>query len=156
MLQNYPYCSTDYAMRCLTYAGDLCETKSYRHLSLWRAQNEESGMIRENCVSTFMYTGLDDTMGDTCLEVATFHDLLFPPNEKTGYLRQVLDCQGRCCRSRTYFEPLYPTRVTPPNGNACVRSPDSVTLLCRWSTCRACESFDSESAGTFWTRIRTL
>jgi hypothetical protein len=25
-------------------------------------------------------------MGDTCLEVATFHDLLFPP-EKTGYLR---------------------------------------------------------------------
>jgi hypothetical protein len=85
-----PILQYDYAMRCLTYAGDFCaKRKVSAPVAVAWYKMKESGMIpRENCVSTFMYIlGLDDTMGDTCLEVATFHDLLFQPNEKTGYLR---------------------------------------------------------------------
>lgn len=85
-----PILQYDYAMRCLTYAGDFCaKRKLSAPVAVAWHKMKESGMIpRENCVSTFMYIlGLDDTMSDTCLEVATFHDLLFPPNEKTGYLR---------------------------------------------------------------------
>jgi hypothetical protein len=105
-----PILQYDYAMRCLTYAGDFCaKRKLSAPVAVAWHKMKESGMIpRENCVSTFMYTGLDDTMGDTCLEVATFHDLLFPP-EKTGYLRQVLDCQGDTAEAERILTTI-PTR----------------------------------------------
>lgn len=80
----------DYAMRCLTYTGDKCaKGKSSAPVLVAWHKMQESGMVpRENCVSAYMYVlGLSEDDRDTCLEVATFHDLLYAPNEKTITLR---------------------------------------------------------------------
>jgi hypothetical protein len=108
----------DYAMRCLTYTGDVCAKEKLAGpvVVAWH-KLKESGMIpRENCVSTFMYIlGLDDNVRaqDTCLEVATFHDLLFPPNEKTGSLRiKMLIAKGDAAGAERILSSL------PDKGNA--------------------------------------
>ena len=95
----------DYALRCITYIGDFCakERTSLPIVVAWYKM-KLCGMIpKENCISTFMYVlsinaeggkcgnhsaeKLNSITNDVLMEVATSHDLLFPPNEKTVTLR---------------------------------------------------------------------
>jgi hypothetical protein len=50
---------------------------------------KECGMLpRENGLSTYMYAlSLDEAFADVSAEVASLHDLLYEPNEKTITLR---------------------------------------------------------------------
>jgi pentatricopeptide repeat protein len=77
------------AMRTLTYMGFHCaKQRTPTPLIVAWYKLKEAGMIpRENCISTYMYVlSLQDTSSSTG-EVATFHDLLYEPNEKTITLR---------------------------------------------------------------------
>jgi hypothetical protein len=80
----------NYAVRSLVYLGDFC-AKRQRATGIrvaWEKMKESGVMPRENAISTYMYVlGTDDTCSDTLIEVAAFHDLLFPANEKTTTLR---------------------------------------------------------------------
>lgn len=80
----------DYALRVLTYVGDLCaKQQTPAPLTIaWRKVLESGMSPRENSISTYMYAlSLDDSMSNLCGQAATFHDLLFKPNEKTVALR---------------------------------------------------------------------
>jgi hypothetical protein len=80
----------NYVVRCLVYLGDFCAKRKRAPGILvgWEKMKESGIMPRENAISTYMYIlGTDDTCSDTLIEVATFHDILFPPNEKTITLR---------------------------------------------------------------------
>jgi hypothetical protein len=80
----------DFAMRCLVYIGDHCaKRKDPRPVFVAWEKIKEIGLVpRENCISTFMYAlSLDESLNDSLVEVATFHDLFFSPNEKTVTLR---------------------------------------------------------------------
>eukprot|EP00980_Cylindrotheca_fusiformis_P017892 scaffold5682_cov140-Cylindrotheca_fusiformis.AAC.3 len=79
-----------YVTRCLVYLGDFCaKQKRAAGIRVAWEKMKESGMLpRENAISTYMYIlGIDDVYSDALVEVATFHDSLFPPNEKTITLR---------------------------------------------------------------------
>lgn len=80
----------DYAVRCITYAADFCAKRQTAAPAVvaWH-KLKESGMIpRENCVSTYMYVlSLSQQDLQVCLQVATFHDVIYTPNEKTMTLR---------------------------------------------------------------------
>lgn len=80
----------NYVMRCLVYLGDFC-AKQKRAPGIrvaWEKMKESGILPRENAISTYMYIlGTDDSCHDALVEVATFHDVLFPPNEKTTTLR---------------------------------------------------------------------
>lgn len=84
-LAEYEYCN-----RCLTYLGDYCARQQAPQplLAAWY-KIKECGMIpRENGLSTYMYAmSLDKTLADSSAEVASLHDLLYDPNEKTVTLR---------------------------------------------------------------------
>ena len=77
------------AMRTLTYLGDHCAKKrSPTPLFVaWQKLNEAGMVPRENCISTFMYALSLSNTTDITAQVATFHDLFYPPNEKTITLR---------------------------------------------------------------------
>lgn len=80
----------DYIMRCLVYMGDHCARRqTFLGICVaWQKLKEAGIMPRENAISTYMYIlGQDETCSDTLMEVATFHDMLFEPNEKTTTLR---------------------------------------------------------------------
>ena len=80
----------DYLTRCLSYTGDVSAKKqsSQPVMVTWHKMKECGLIPRENTVSTYMYVlGLSSDAEKACLEVATFHDLLFDPNEKTVTLR---------------------------------------------------------------------
>jgi hypothetical protein len=80
----------DFAMRCLVYMGDTCaKQRNGQPIAVVWHKMKESGMIpRENCISTYMYVlSMDESCSEALLEVATFHDLLYSPNEKTISLR---------------------------------------------------------------------
>jgi pentatricopeptide repeat protein len=77
----------EYCTRCLSYMGDRCaKMKSTEPALVAWYKLRESGIVpRERFVSTYMYVFAD--LVDDCAQVATYHDLLFEPNEKTVYLR---------------------------------------------------------------------
>jgi pentatricopeptide repeat protein len=80
----------EHLTRCLSYAGDIsARTQSPASTSVAWYKVKECGLIpRENTVSTYMYAlSLSEESAESCLEVATIHDLLFDPNEKTTTLR---------------------------------------------------------------------
>lgn len=80
----------DYAMKVLAYIGDFCAKKQEpRPLAIaWRKLMESGVSPRENTISTYMYAlSLDESTSQMCGQAATFHDLLFEPNEKTIALR---------------------------------------------------------------------
>jgi hypothetical protein len=80
----------EFSMRCLVYMGDHCaKRQSARPIAVAWQKMKESGMIpRENCISTYMYVlSMEDVCSEDVVEVANFHDLFFPPNEKTITLR---------------------------------------------------------------------
>lgn len=80
----------DYAMKILAYIGDFCAKKQDpRPLTIaWRKLMESGVSPRENTISTYMYAlSLDESTSQMCGQAATFHDLLFEPNEKTIALR---------------------------------------------------------------------
>ena len=76
--------------RCLTYMGDRgAKTRNPQSLAIAWSKIKESGIVlRETSLSTYMYVlSLDQAFRDDCLEVASFHDILFEPSEKTISLR---------------------------------------------------------------------
>lgn len=77
------------AMRTLTYLGDHCaKTRTPTPLIVaWQKLNEAGMVPRENCISTYMYALSLSNTTDITTQVATFHDLFYPPNEKTITLR---------------------------------------------------------------------
>ena len=82
----------DYLTRCLTYIGDVSAKKqsSFPVVVAWSKLQEAGITPRENCVSTYMYVlslGTDKRSLQDSFQVATFHDHLFEPNEKTITLR---------------------------------------------------------------------
>ena len=80
----------DYAMKTLAYIGDFCAKRQEPHpvAIAWRKLLESGVFPRENTVSTYMYAlSLDESTSQMCGQAATFHDLLFEPNEKTIALR---------------------------------------------------------------------
>jgi hypothetical protein len=80
----------DFATRCLVYMGDFCaKRQNPRPIAVAWHKMKEAGMIpRENGITTFMYVLSQDTFCSEALdEVATFHDILYPPNEKSITLR---------------------------------------------------------------------
>jgi pentatricopeptide repeat protein len=82
---QYEYCA-----RCLTYLGDLsAKRKSSEAVRVaWRKILEMGMAPRENCVSTYMFAlSLASDTIDWTFDVASFHDRLFEPNEKTTSLR---------------------------------------------------------------------
>lgn len=82
---QYEYCA-----RCLTYLGDLsAKRKSSEAVRVaWRKVLEMGMAPRENCVSTYMFAlSLASDTSDMTFDVASFHDRLFEPNEKTTCLR---------------------------------------------------------------------
>lgn len=90
--EKYGWNSKQYAfaMRCLVYMGDFCaKRQNPRPIAVAWYKMKEAGMIpRENGVTTFMYVlSQDDSCSEALVEVATFHDLLYPPNEKSITLR---------------------------------------------------------------------
>jgi hypothetical protein len=124
----------DYAVRCFTYMGDFCaknQTTTTRGggggggnpiVVAWH-KLKECGMIpKENCISTYMYVlslkdedkhaNNDDddnnnSASSVLMEVATFHDLLFPPNEKTVTLRiKSLIAQGNVQEAEAILQSL--------------------------------------------------
>lgn len=90
----------DYLLRCLAYMGDHCAKaqKVLPAMVAWSKLRETGIQPRERLVSTYLYvlsSGSDPPV-DTVVEAATFHDLLFAPNEKTAYLRiKFLVLQGQ-------------------------------------------------------------
>ena len=109
----------EYAMRCLTYVGDHCakQDTSLPIIVAWYKLKYCGMIVKENCISTYMYvlsivnnnttnntntttasstsSTTNDVVDDAIsaltdlvlMEVATAHDLLYPPNEKTVTLR---------------------------------------------------------------------
>ena len=80
----------DFAMRCLVYMGDFCaKRQNPKPIAVAWHKMKEAGMIpRENGITTFMYVlSQDDFCSEALDEVATFHDILYPPNEKSITLR---------------------------------------------------------------------
>jgi hypothetical protein len=80
----------DYAMKVLSYMGDFCaKRQDPTPLTIaWRKLLEGGMVPRENSISTYMYAlSLDETTWTLSGQAATFHDLLFDPNEKTIALR---------------------------------------------------------------------
>jgi hypothetical protein len=80
----------DFAMRCLVYMGDFCaKRQNPRPIAVAWYKMKEAGMIpRENGITTFMYVlSQADSCSEALDEVATFHDILYPPNEKSITLR---------------------------------------------------------------------
>jgi hypothetical protein len=84
----------EFALRILTYMGDFCaKRKSSKPVLVAWYKLQEAGMVpRENCLSTYLYvlSSFDqDSTDASCAaeQVATFHDALFEPNEKTVTLR---------------------------------------------------------------------
>lgn len=80
----------NFAVRMLTYAGDLCAKRQdpTAIVVAWEKIKEWGIVPRENGVSTYLYAfGLREDLSDLTNQVATFHDLLFEPNEKTIALR---------------------------------------------------------------------
>ena len=81
---------SEFAVRCFTYLADnLAKQRNPKPMAIaWQKVKESGIILRENALSTFMYVlGLDPTFNDLLLEVATFHDWVYPPNEKTITLR---------------------------------------------------------------------
>lgn len=75
---------------CLNYLGDMsAKHQSPASLQYGWYKLRESGLVpREKCVSTYMYVlGLSRELQEECFQVASFHDQLFQPNEKTITLR---------------------------------------------------------------------
>lgn len=80
----------DFAMRCLVYMGDFCaKRQNPKPIAVAWHKMKEAGMIpRENGITTFMYVlSQDEFCSEALDEVATFHDILYPPNEKSITLR---------------------------------------------------------------------
>lgn len=80
----------EFAIRTLTYLGDYCAKRRLPNpIKVAWHKLKESGMApRENCISTYLYVlGMDEESSDLAAQVATFHDLLYEPNEKTVSLR---------------------------------------------------------------------
>jgi pentatricopeptide repeat protein len=99
----------DYILRCLTYMGDVCAKTQMPGPAriAWRKLREIGAIPRENSVSTYLYIlsvqlFMDDEISECnrnnwpesskeyqieVLDVASFHDLLYSPNEKTLTLR---------------------------------------------------------------------
>jgi hypothetical protein len=125
----------DYAVRCFTYMGDFCAKNQTTTTQGGGGGNpivvawhklKECGMIpKENCISTYMYVlSLEDedkhdnnddnnyyynshSASSVLMEVATFHDLLFPPNEKTVTLRiKSLIAQGNVQEAEAILQSL--------------------------------------------------
>jgi hypothetical protein len=87
---NLSQAEYNYIMRCLVYMGDHCakQQKSLGIMVAWQKLKEAGILPRENSISTYMYIlGSEEICGDTLIEVATFHDIFFSPNEKTTTLR---------------------------------------------------------------------
>jgi hypothetical protein len=81
---------SEFAIRCFTYLADnLAKQRNPKPVAIaWQKVKESGLVLRENALSTFMYVlGLDPSLNDLLLEVATFHDWIYPPNEKTITLR---------------------------------------------------------------------
>lgn len=93
---NFTKTECQFVLRCLVYFGDACAKQRLGSVVAvsWH-KLKEAGMIpRENCISTHMYSLNTDADNEsspiihrTLDELVTFHDLLFPPNEKTIFLR---------------------------------------------------------------------
>ncbi len=80
----------DFCSRCLTYLGDVCARKKNPRplIAAWYKMKECGMLPRENGLSTYMYAlSLDEAFADVSAEVASLHDLLYEPNEKTITLR---------------------------------------------------------------------
>jgi pentatricopeptide repeat protein len=80
----------EYCARCLTYLGDLSAKRRTPEAANvgWQKIREMGFIPRENCVSTYMYVlSLSSDALDATFDVASFHDRLFEPNEKTITLR---------------------------------------------------------------------
>lgn len=92
VMDQYNFTKSQYelAVRCLVYAGDYCAKRQnpLPVMVAWQKIKQAGISPLENCVSTFMYVlGMDERCSVVLGEVATVHDLLFPPNEKTVFLR---------------------------------------------------------------------
>ena len=90
--RNFTKSQVEYLDRCFSYMGDRCaSTRNVAPLQVaWLKLREAGAEPKENCVSTYMYVlGLDeDKENSPCFwDTIVFHDLLFPPNEKTITLR---------------------------------------------------------------------
>lgn len=90
---NFTVEQYQFAYRSLVYFGDACAKRGLGPIVVvpWH-KLKEAGMIpRENSISTYMYilscTEDTSTYSEALDEVATFHDLLYSPNEKTVFLR---------------------------------------------------------------------
>lgn len=90
---NFTQQQYNYAMRSLVYFGDSC-AKNQVGLPVvvsWHKMLEGGMVPRENSISTYMYIlSLEDNSTachDTVDELATFHDLVYAPSEKTVFLR---------------------------------------------------------------------
>ena len=80
----------NYVMRSLVYLGDYCAKKQRAPgiLVAWEKMKESGILPKQNSLSTYMYIlGSDDDCRDTLMEVATFHDIFFSPNENSITLR---------------------------------------------------------------------
>ncbi len=90
---NFSQAQYNFAMRSLVYFGDTCaKRKSGLPVIVSWHKLKEAGMIpRENSISTYMYILSNEDESyvgrDMLDEVATFHDLIYSPNEKTVFLR---------------------------------------------------------------------
>ena len=90
---NFTVEQYQFAFRSLVYFGDACAKRRLGSVVVipWH-KIKEAGMIpRENSITTYMYIlGAAEDMS-TCSEaldeVATLHDLIYSPNEKTIFLR---------------------------------------------------------------------
>ena len=100
----------EYLTRCLSYVGDSCaRLQSNAPARVAWLKIRESGILpRENTVSTFMYIlSLSQDTLEACLDVASFHDLLFEPNEKTITLRiKSLIAQGDAASAENVLQSL--------------------------------------------------
>jgi pentatricopeptide repeat protein len=87
---NFTLIQYNYGVKLLSYLGDL-SAKQQQPMALSIAWGKllESGMIpRQASICTYMYAlSLDERTAPLSGEAATFHDLLFEPNESTAYLR---------------------------------------------------------------------
>jgi pentatricopeptide repeat protein len=79
-----------YLTRCICYVADFCakEQSAEPALVAWHKLKEVGFVPRENTISTYMYVlSLSPEAQEACWEVASFHDFMFKPNEKTITIR---------------------------------------------------------------------
>lgn len=80
----------DLAGKCIVLMGSMCAKEKIvpPMIVAWSKMKDIGIILKPNFIMTFLYVlGLEERYLDVTLEIATFHDLLYSPTEKSVYLR---------------------------------------------------------------------